>query len=69
MKGLDVISLILIIIGGVNMGIAGLFNYNIIDMIFSGAPAISRIIWVIIGLAALYQIMPLVRSMQSSPSM
>jgi uncharacterized membrane protein YuzA (DUF378 family) len=69
MKGLDVISLILIIIGGINQGIAGLFTFNIIDQIFSGAPAISRIIWVIIGLAALYQIMPLVRSMQSSPSM
>jgi uncharacterized membrane protein YuzA (DUF378 family) len=69
MKGLDVITLILIIIGGINMGIVGLFGFNIIDSIFVGAPVIARIIWVIIGLAALYQIMPLVRSMQASPSM
>jgi uncharacterized membrane protein YuzA (DUF378 family) len=69
MKGLDLITLILIIIGGLNMGIAGLFGFNIIDSIFAGAPVISRIIWVIIGLAALYQIMPLMRQVQASPSM
>ena len=69
MKALETITLILIIIGGLDMGIAGLFSFNIIDSIFAGAPVIARIIWVIIGLSALYQIMPLMRQMQASPSM
>lgn len=70
MKALDMITLILVIIGGLNWGLVGLFDFNLVSTIFGGAgSAITRIIYVLVGLSALYQIMPLVRSMQSSPSM
>ena len=65
MKWLDLITLILIIIGGINWGLVGLFNgFDLIATIFSFAPIITTIIYILVGLSALYQIMPLMKSMQ-----
>jgi len=56
MKTLDIIVIILLIIGGLNWGLVGLFGFNLVDFIFVQIPVIARIIYVIVGLAALYQI-------------
>jgi uncharacterized membrane protein YuzA (DUF378 family) len=70
MKALDMITLILVIIGGLNWGLVGLFQFDLVAAIFGGVDGIiTRIIYVLVGLSALYQIMPLVRSMQASPNM
>ena len=58
----DLIALILVIIGGLNWGIIGLFNYNVVDAIFGVGSTISRIIYIIVGLAALYMIYFTVRA-------
>jgi len=50
------IALILTVIGGLNWGLIGLINLNIVDAIFGVGSIISRVIYVIIGLAALYLI-------------
>jgi uncharacterized protein len=46
------IALILVLIGGINWGLVGLFNMNIISAILGSI--LSRILFIIIGLAALY---------------
>ncbi len=56
MKTLDVIAAILLVIGGLNWGLVGLFNFNLVNFLFGSAPVIARIIYLIVGLAALYQI-------------
>jgi uncharacterized membrane protein YuzA (DUF378 family) len=66
MKALDTITLIIIIIGGIVWGLIGLFSWNLITAIFGDATVITRIIYIIVGLSALWQIMPLSRSMSSS---
>ncbi len=43
---------ILLIIGGLNWGIMGFFDYNVIDGIFS--TEVSRIIYGAVGIAALF---------------
>lgn len=49
--------LILMIIGGINWGLIGFFNFNLVTSIFGdGLVVISRIIFAIVGLAALYGI-------------
>jgi uncharacterized membrane protein YuzA (DUF378 family) len=58
----DLIALILVIIGGLNWGVIGLFNYNVVDAIFGVGSTISRIIYIIVGLAALYMIYFTVRA-------
>jgi uncharacterized membrane protein YuzA (DUF378 family) len=70
MKALDMITLILVIIGGLNWGLVGLFQFDLVAAIFGGsAGVIARIIYVLVGVSALYQIMPLLRQVQASPSM
>ena len=49
--------LILLIIGGINWGLIGVFNYNLVSGIFgANLIVISRIIYAVVGLAALYAI-------------
>ncbi|HIT07215.1 MAG TPA: DUF378 domain-containing protein [Candidatus Scybalocola faecipullorum] len=53
---LDVTALILIIIGGINWGLVGFFNFNLITYFFGTASMISRIIFAVVGLAAIYSL-------------
>ncbi|MCE5184510.1 MAG: DUF378 domain-containing protein [Planctomycetaceae bacterium] len=53
LNGLTVVTLILMIIGAINWGLVGLFNFNVVSVIFGDMSAISRIIYVIVGLAAI----------------
>lgn len=50
------IALILTVIGGLNWGLIGLINLNVVDAIFGAGSIIARVIYVIVGLAALYLI-------------
>ena len=54
MKTLRYIALTLVIIGAVNWGLIGFFKFNLVDTIFMTMPAISRIIYALVGLAGLY---------------
>ena len=50
---LDRIALILVIIGGINWGSIGLFQFDIVGWIFGGQSAvISRIIYTLVAIAA-----------------
>jgi uncharacterized protein len=63
MHVLNVITLILVIIGGLNWGLVGLFQLDLIAAIFGGEAAIlSRLIYILVGLSALWQLVPLVKS-------
>ena len=49
--------LLLMIIGGINWGLIGFFNYNLGGSIFNGSlDIVARIIYAIVGLASLYGI-------------
>ena len=55
MKALDYVALILLIVGGLNWLLVGLFQFDLVAAIFGGQAAIiSRIIYVVVGLCALY---------------
>ena len=52
---LDKIALILTIIGGINWGLVGIFQFDLVAWIFGGQSAIiSRIIYTVIALAAVW---------------
>ena len=55
MKALNLTTLLLIIIGGINWGLVGFFNFNLVYWIFG---AFSRVIYILVGLSALYQLVP-----------
>ncbi len=59
---LDRIALVLVIIGALNWLLVGLFKYDLVAGLFGGPAAlISRIIYVIVGLAGIWTISLLVR--------
>ena len=57
MRTFDWIALTLVIIGAVNWGLIGFFQYDIIAAIFGGMSAVvSRILYAAVGLAGLYSL-------------
>ena len=59
---LDKISLVLTIIGGLNWGSIGLFRFDIVAWMFGGQTAIiSRVVYALVGLAAIWCISLLFR--------
>ena len=54
MSALKTIALILVIIGGLNWGLIGLLELNIVTIIFGEMSLLSRIIYGLVGLAAAY---------------
>lgn len=53
-KALDALVLILVIVGGLNWGLVGFFNYDLVAAIFGIMTMTSRVVYAIVGLAALY---------------
>ncbi len=52
---LDRISLVLLIVGGLNWGSVGLFKFDIVSWLFGGqADLVSRIVYTLVGLSALW---------------
>ncbi|GAA0686292.1 MULTISPECIES: DUF378 domain-containing protein [Clostridium] len=56
MKTFDIIALLLVIIGAVNWGLVGFFQFNLVDTLFGTMSAVSRVIYALVGLAGLYSI-------------
>jgi uncharacterized membrane protein YuzA (DUF378 family) len=62
MKAVDVIAAVLLVIGGLNWGLVGLFQFDLVSFIFTGGDptpgagvALARIVYVLVGIAAVYQ--------------
>ena len=51
---LDWICGILLIIGGINWGLVGLFHFNLVHTIFGSLGMVERIVYDIVGLCAIY---------------
>ena len=56
MKIIDTIALILIIIGAINWGLIGFFNFNLVSAIFGEMSIVSRVIYALVGISGLWGI-------------
>ena len=56
MNAVDWIALTLLIVGGINWGLIGFFDFNLVAAIFGDASPLSRVIYVAVGVSALYSI-------------
>jgi len=54
MRALDAIVAVLLIVGGLNWGLVGIFNFDLVAAIFGAGSALSRIVYTIVGLCAVY---------------
>ncbi|MFH1990252.1 MAG: DUF378 domain-containing protein [Patescibacteria group bacterium] len=51
---LDWIALILVIVGGLNWALIGLFSFDLVAAIFGSMSVLSRVVYVLVGLSAVY---------------
>lgn len=66
MKTLNILTLLLVVIGGINWGLVGLFQFDLVATLFGGqAGMIARIVYVLVGLSALWQLVPLAGAMKT----
>lgn len=62
---LDKLALTLLIIGGLNWGLVGIFKFDLVAWLFGGQTSIiSRIVYVLVALAAIWAIPMLFRNMR-----
>ena len=54
MKFLNWLTLILLIVGGLNWLLVGLFGFDLVATIFGDMSTISRVVYVLVGLSAVY---------------
>jgi len=54
MKTIKIIAIILVVVGGLNWGLVGLFNFDLVAAIFGAMSVISRIVYILVGLSAIY---------------
>ncbi len=52
MRALDSIALILLIVGGLNWGLVGAFQFDLVATLFGEGAALSRLVYVLVGLSA-----------------
>lgn len=56
MNWLDWTAFILVAIGALNWGLVGLFSWDLVKWIFGDMTTVSRIIYTLVGIAALYRV-------------
>lgn len=62
MRALNTLTLILLIVGGLNWGLVGLFEFDLVAALFGEMSALSRIVYGLVGHSAHRQIVPLLSS-------
>lgn len=56
MGAVDWLAMVLLIVGGLNWGLVGLFDFDLVATLFGEMSALSRVVYVLVGLSALYAI-------------
>jgi hypothetical protein len=56
MKKLDVVAAVLLVVGGLNWGVVGVSGADLVGSLFGSDSPVSRLVYVLVGLAALYQV-------------
>ena len=51
---LRTIALVLVVVGGLNWGLVGLFDFNLVSALFGELSTLSRIVYSLVGLSAIY---------------
>ncbi|MBN3037373.1 MAG: DUF378 domain-containing protein [Candidatus Diapherotrites archaeon] len=52
----DMVALVLVIIGGLNWGLVGLINLDLVETLLGSILVLAQIVYILVGLAAVYMI-------------
>ena len=67
MRSINILTLILVIVGGLNWGLVGLFEFDLVATLFGAGSALARIVYILVGVSALWQIGPLMAEFGQRP--
>lgn len=56
-KIINIITLALVIIGGLNWGLVGVFEFDLVAKIFGDMSVASKVVYILVGVSALYTLM------------
>lgn len=56
MKGLDYTVLTIVLIGAINWGLIGFFDFDLVSTLFGQMSLLTRIIYAVVGIGGLYAI-------------
>ena len=68
MKTWNILTLILVVVGGVNWGLVGLFEFDLVATILGAGSILSRLVYILVGASALWQLVPLAAAFGSTES-
>lgn len=68
MKNLELIAFVLLLIGGINWGLVGMFNYNVVTTLLGDGTTMTKVVYGMVGLGALYEAVKFFRSKCSASS-
>jgi len=54
MKILHMVAFVLLVVGGLNWGLMGLFEMNLVSTLVGAWPAVEKVVYVLVGLSAVY---------------
>jgi len=61
MRAVNTVTLALLIVGGLDWGLVGLFEFDLVATLFGEMSPLSRIVYTLVGASALWQLIPLFR--------
>ena len=56
MNVVDYIAWVLVVVGGLNWGLVGAFDYNLVDSLLGAGTMLAKVVYILVGLAALYMV-------------
>ena len=54
MKALHMVAFVLLVVGGLNWGLVGLFKYNLVESLLGMDSGLTMLVYVLVGVSALY---------------
>ena len=67
MPVINKITLLLLIVGGLNWGLVGLFGFDLVAALFGEMSVLGRVVYALVGASALAQLVPLFAGQDQSP--
>lgn len=55
MKTLHMIAFVLIVVGALNWGLMGAFNFNLVEKLLGDGSMLTKIVYILVGLSAVFE--------------
>jgi uncharacterized protein len=51
---IHVVAVTLVIVGALNWGLVGLFNYNLVSMLLGSSPMLEQLVYILVGASGIF---------------